>query len=41
MEFDTTKPVPETQPWSERFWAGTREGKLLIQTCKDCKSTIF
>lgn len=41
MEFDTTKPVPETQPWSERFWAGTREGKLLIQTCKDCKSRIF
>lgn len=41
MEFDTTKPVPETQPWSERFWAGTREGKLLIQTCKDCKSKIF
>ena len=41
MEFDTTKPVPETQPWSERFWAGTREGRLLIQTCKDCKSTIF
>ena len=41
MEFDTTKPVPETQPWSERFWAGTREGKLLIQTCKDCKARIF
>jgi uncharacterized OB-fold protein len=41
MEFDTTKPVPETQPWSERFWAGTREGKLLIQVCKDCKSRIF
>ncbi len=41
MEFDTTKPVPETQPWSERFWAGTREGRLLIQTCKDCKSKIF
>ena len=41
MEFDTTKPVPETQPWSERFWAGTREGKLLIQVCKECKSRIF
>ena len=41
MEFDTTKPVPETQPWSQRFWAGTREGRLLIQTCKDCKARIF
>ncbi len=35
------KPVPETQPWSEKFWAGTKQGKLLIQVCKDCKSKIF
>ena len=41
MEFDMTKPVPETQPWSEKFWEGAKEGKLLIQVCKDCKSTIF
>ena len=41
MEMDTKKPVPETQPWSEKFWEGTKEGKLLIQNCKDCKSVIF
>jgi uncharacterized protein len=41
MDFDMTKPVPETQPWSERFWEGTKQGKLLIQFCKDCKSNIF
>ena len=41
MEFDMTKPIPETQPWSERFWEGTKQGKLLIQVCKDCKSKIF
>ncbi len=41
MELETQKPVPETQPWSERFWEGTKEGKLLIQVCKDCKSRIF
>jgi uncharacterized OB-fold protein len=41
MEFDMTKPVPETQPWSEKFWEGAKEGKLLIQVCKDCKSKIF
>ena len=41
MDFDMTKPVPETQPWSEKFWEGTKEGKLLIQVCKDCKSKIF
>ena len=36
-----TKPIPETQPWSEKFWEGTKQGKLLIQVCKDCKSKIF
>ena len=41
MEFDMTKPVPVTQPWSEKFWEGTKQGKLLIQVCKDCKSNIF
>jgi len=41
MEFDMTKPIPETQPWSEKFWEGTEQGKLLIQVCKDCKSNIF
>ena len=41
MDFDVTKPVPETQPWSEKFWEGTKEGKLLIQICKDCNARIF
>ena len=41
MEFDMTKPKPVTQPWSEKFWEGTKQGKLLIQTCKDCKAKIF
>ena len=27
MEFDMTKPVPETQPWSEKFWEGTKTGQ--------------
>lgn len=41
MEFDMTKPVPVTQPWSEKFWEGTKQGKLLIQVCNDCKTKIF
>lgn len=41
MEFEMNKPVPETQPWSEKFWEGTKQGKLLIQVCKDCKTNIF
>ena len=36
-----TKPVPVTQPWSEKFWEGAKQGKLFIQVCKDCKSKIF
>jgi uncharacterized OB-fold protein len=39
--FDMTKPMPEVQPWSEKFWEGTKNGKLLIQTCGSCKSKIF
>jgi len=39
--FDMTKPVPLTQPWSEKFWEGTKEGKLLIQVCAECDSRIF
>ena len=41
MDLDVTKPVPETQPWSERFWEGTKQGKLLVQVCKDCEARIF
>jgi hypothetical protein len=41
MSFDMTKPLPEVQPWSQKFWEGTREGKILIQFCGDCKSKIF
>ena len=41
MDFDMTKPAPETQPWSVKFWEGTKDGKLLIQFCKDCGSNIF
>ncbi|RJP23029.1 MAG: Zn-ribbon domain-containing OB-fold protein [Deltaproteobacteria bacterium] len=41
MNFDMTKPLPEVQPWSQKFWEGTKEGKLLIQVCKDCNSKIF
>jgi hypothetical protein len=41
MDFEMKKPVPETQPWSVKFWEGTKQGKLLIQVCNDCKSKIF
>jgi hypothetical protein len=41
IQFDMTRPLPETQPWSVPFWEGTKHGKLLIQHCKDCNANIF
>lgn len=35
------KPIPVIQPWSEGFWKGTKEHKLLIQECNECKVKIF
>ncbi len=35
------KPLPAMQPWSEPFWEGTREHKLLIQECHACNAKIF
>jgi uncharacterized OB-fold protein len=35
------KPIPPMNPWAEPFWAGTREGKLLIQKCADCGKHVF
>ena len=41
IQFDMTRPLPETQPWSVKFWEGTKDGKLLVQHCKDCNANIF
>jgi len=38
---DYKKPLPVVQPYSQAFWDGTKQNKLLIQTCGDCKATIF
>jgi len=35
------KPLPVVQPWSKAFWEGTKQHKLLIQECQDCRSKIF
>ena len=41
IQFDMTRPLPEIQPWSKPFWEGTKQGKLLIQHCKECNANIF
>ena len=35
------KPIPIMQPWTETFWKGTKQGKLLIQKCRECGSKVF
>ncbi|MBU1168486.1 MAG: Zn-ribbon domain-containing OB-fold protein [Proteobacteria bacterium] len=41
IQFDMTRPLPETQPWSVAFWENAKEGKLVVQHCKDCNTNIF
>jgi uncharacterized protein len=36
-----SKPLPEVQPWTQPFWDGAREGKLLVQVCNQCQARIF
>ena len=31
-----TRPAPPTSPDTAFFWAGLRDGKLLIQRCAEC-----
>jgi len=35
------KPVPIVNPWARPFWKAAREGRLIIQQCRDCKKYIF
>ena len=35
------KPLPVIQPWTEEFWKGAKQHKLLIQECSDCGIKIF
>jgi uncharacterized OB-fold protein len=35
------KPVPIVNPWARPFWQAARQGRLIIQQCKDCKKFIF
>ncbi|GEM_PF-39841 len=35
------RAIPVMQPWTKEFWKGTRQGKLLVQHCSDCKANIF
>ena len=38
---DDMIPLPRPTALSEPHWNGCREGKLMVQRCKDCGSHIF
>ncbi len=36
------KPMPSVDdPFNARFWAGLRQGRLMLQTCMDCHAPRF
>jgi hypothetical protein len=35
------RPLPESTPETEEFWAGARRGELRIQRCKPCGKAYF
>ncbi len=35
------KPLPQVEPYTQAFWDGTRDGKLLVQVCNACDAKIF
>lgn len=37
----TMRPLPNPTTFSKPFWDGAKEGKLLIQRCKECGKLIM
>jgi len=40
VEQNNPKPLPVVAPWARPFWDATRENKLILQHCNDCRKTI-
>lgn len=38
---DYKKPIPQPTPETQHFWDGCKQGKLLIQRCKDTGKAYF
>jgi len=34
-------PTPQIQPETAAFWAGTLEGKLVLQRCSSCGTVVY
>ena len=35
------KPFPQITPLNQPFWDGAKNGKLVMQRCKDCQSWVW
>ena len=38
---DYQKPIPQPTPETQHFWDGCKDGKLLLQRCKDTGKAYF
>lgn len=36
-----TRYVPTATPETKHFWDGTRQGRLVVQQCRQCEQTYF
>ncbi|HWP60695.1 MAG TPA: Zn-ribbon domain-containing OB-fold protein [Candidatus Acidoferrales bacterium] len=35
------KPLPQITPLNQPFWEGAKDGKLVMQRCKDCRAWVW
>ena len=35
------RPLPAIEPWSAPFWDGTRQRRVMLQRCADCRELQF
>ncbi|WP_369124973.1 zinc ribbon domain-containing protein, partial [Pseudomonas sp. AH2 (2023)] len=38
---DYKKPIPKPTPETQEFWAGCKEGKLILQRCNETGRAYF
>jgi len=41
MTVELPRPAPSITPDTAAFWAGTLEGKLLLERCEDCDTVVW
>jgi uncharacterized protein len=41
VEIRFDKPLPSPTPITAPFWAGLKEGRIMVQNCQDCGGWVF